>query len=299
MGSTFGDFDGDGDLDWFVTSIHDPAETCELHPCNWSYSGNRLYRNEGGRAFSDATDAAGVRAGYWGWGAAFFDWENDADLDLVMTNGVEFPKELWEDAFNTDPMRLWRNDGTGNMVEVSAGEGITDTRSGKGLLVFDYDSDGDLDLFVVNNAAGPTLYRNEQAPGNAWLRLRVRGSISNRDGIGSQVRVWRSLPGPPQVREVGAASHFVGQSEPELHFGLGAGIATVARIEVFFPASGVTVVRRDVVVNQTITIEEPSAAVPGPGLGLSIGLAGLLLACGRSAVQLVKAGRADARRDLR
>ncbi len=61
MGSTFGDFDADGDLDWFVTSIFDPNETCEIHGCNWGASGNRLYRYDGARSFSDATDAAGVR----------------------------------------------------------------------------------------------------------------------------------------------------------------------------------------------------------------------------------------------
>ncbi len=47
MGSTFGDYDADGDLDWFVTSIRDPAETCETGPCAWGYTGNRLYRNDG------------------------------------------------------------------------------------------------------------------------------------------------------------------------------------------------------------------------------------------------------------
>ena len=132
MGSTFGDFDGDGLLDWFVTSIFDADETCaSLVDCNWGHSGNRLYRNEGGRVFSDATDAAGVRIGFWGWGAAFFDFDNDADLDLVMTNGVNFPITDKETSFHADPMRLWVKDGSGVFSEESAARGVTDTGSGK------------------------------------------------------------------------------------------------------------------------------------------------------------------------
>ena len=156
--STFGDIDGDGLVDWFVTSIFDPDETCEVRECNWGYTGNRLYRNEGGRVFSDATDDAGVRNGAWGWGTTLFDSDNDGDLDLVMTNGVDFPDDEVpevDEPWNDDAMRFWRNDGRGGMTEMADAVGLTDTGSGKGLLVFDYDEDGDLDIFLVNNAAAP------------------------------------------------------------------------------------------------------------------------------------------------
>ena len=93
MGSTFGDYDADGDLDWFVTSIMDQAANCEkiliqdesarisLGCRSDDTTGNRLYRNDGNRLFSDATDSAGVRDGGWGWGAVFLDYDNDGDLD--------------------------------------------------------------------------------------------------------------------------------------------------------------------------------------------------------------------------
>ena len=70
MGSTIGDYDGDGDLDWFVTAISDHR---------YPDRGNRLYRNEGQREFSDQTDAVGVRDGQWGWGTSFLDYDNDGN----------------------------------------------------------------------------------------------------------------------------------------------------------------------------------------------------------------------------
>ncbi len=258
MGSTFGDFDGDGDLDWFVTSIFDPFDTCSIEQCGWGPSGNRLFRNDGGRVFTDATDFAGVRDGGWGWGAAFFDMDNDTDLDLVMTNGVDFPGVPWEDRYVTDPMRLWENDGTGRMTEVSATSGVGDTASGKGLLVFDYDRDGDLDLFVVNNAGGPRLYRNDLPPDpTRHLRVHVRGNGgTNRDGYGARVSVFVTETSVPQVREIGVGSHFLGQSEIEAHFGLPPGVSAVDRVEVFFPATGTTVVRSDAPAGGYIWVNE-------------------------------------------
>jgi hypothetical protein len=258
MGSALGDYDGDGDLDWFVTSIHDPAQTCETENCNWGYSGNRLYRNDGARLFSDATDAAGVRAGYWGWGASFLDGDLDGDLDLVMTNGVDFPGTTVDAPWVADPMRLWENDG-GLMTEDSVASGVTDTGSGKGLVVFDYDADGDQDIFVVNNAAGPKLYRNDTpANGNAWLRLRLEGG-SGGQGYGARVEVWtHDLQETPQIRRVGASSLYLGQSERTLHFGLGPGVGTIRRVRVRFP-NGLTRTLEGPRPNQEIVVRASGA----------------------------------------
>lgn len=82
MGSTFSDVDNDGKFDWFVGGIHDDRPVDPLTP--FGVSGNRLYRNEGVRAFSDLTDTAGVRKSYWSWGSAFLDYDNDGDEDLCV-----------------------------------------------------------------------------------------------------------------------------------------------------------------------------------------------------------------------
>ena len=190
MGNAVGDVDNDGDLDWFITSIHDENDTCDSSPCNWGSSGNRLYINDGEGVFTDGTDTYGVREGFWGWAASFFDYDNDGDLDIGMTNGVDFGAIPWDDPFNVDPIRLWRNEGPGKvMTEVSEELGMTDTGSGKGYLTFDYDRDGDLDVFLVNNAAFPVLYRNDGGNRNNWLQVRLVGQKTNRMGVGARVYV--------------------------------------------------------------------------------------------------------------
>ncbi|MFT4541322.1 MAG: hypothetical protein ACI841_001052 [Planctomycetota bacterium] len=253
MGATVCDFDGDGLLDWFVTSIYDPADTCNTTAtCNWGSDGNRLYMNVGGRQFSDRTDS-GVRDGGWGWGASHWDYDNDGDRDLAMTNGIVFTSNSNEDYFNTDATRVWRNDGHG-FTETAAALGVTDTRSGKGLLVFDFDRDGDQDLFVANNGHQPLLYRNDGGNAASWLQVRLHGNGPNTHGIGARVSVWTSANGAPQVQEMSASSNFLGQNEPVLHFGLGSA-ASLHQVLVDWP-SGAVSQRNNLANGRRVTIVE-------------------------------------------
>ena len=256
MGSTFGDYDGDGDLDWFVSSTFHEFERCQVSTgCDpWGATGNRLYRNDGDRTFSDATDAAGVRDGGWGWGAVFFDFDNDGDLDLAMVNGMR-ESESPSDA-DLGYSRLWRNDGNGVMTEISQSAGLTEVAAGKGLLTFDYDNDGDLDLFAVNNGSVSRLYRNDGGNANSWLRIRVVGDSANTGGIGTRLTVEVQAGAAPQIREVGVRSHFLGQSELAEHFGLGPGADRVAQVTVTWPTTGEVTVLRDVPANATIVVRE-------------------------------------------
>lgn len=298
MGSTIGDYDGDGRLDWFVTAIYDPAATLAsvLAP---SWDGNRLYRNEGERVFSDQTDAAGVRDGGWGWGALFFDYDNDGDLDIAMTNGMDFLRgdHSGTGRFDGGPMRLWRNDG-GTMTDVAPIAGLTDARNGKGILTFDYDNDGDLDLFVVNNGDTGVLYRNDGGNDANWLRVRVVGTRLNRDGIGARVTVTPVTGGPAQVREIGSSSHFLGQSERIAHFGLGDEDASVAKVCVDWP-DGANVCVEHVEPNTHLTVVQPplstsespgrNSVAPLPGSGFVCPLMAIVLtASGFALVRLVR-----------
>lgn len=257
MGSTFGDYDADGDLDWYVSSIMNPETSCLGRPCESPYNGNRLYRNDGERVFADVTDEAGVRNGFWGWGTAFADIDNDGLLDLASATGQDFGDE---DAqlvrFHDTPMRLWHNLGEDGFVDIAAEVGMESAREGKGLAVLDYDRDGDLDFYVANNGARPALFRNDGGDQGHWLRVRAQGSTSNRDGFGVVVEVRATPGGAVQRREIGVASHFLGQSERVAHFGLGE-VEQVAEVVVRFPATGRTVTRTDVPADQMLTIVEP------------------------------------------
>lgn len=256
MGSTIGDIDNDGDLDWFVTSIFDPDQSCTTQSCGWGDSGNRLYRNDLNNTFTDATDTAGVRDGYWGWGSAFFDFDNDGDLDLGMTNGFS-NSGTFSLRFLTDPIRLWQNDGTGVMTEVSAAAQFTNTGNGKGFLVMDYDRDGDMDVFIVNNAGNPVLYRNNGGNNNSWLKVRLRGHRTNRDGIGARIFVQVTNGGPTQMRELNCGNNYMSQDELEAHFGLGNGVTTIQTVTVQWPASGLEQVFNNVAAGQSLLVEEP------------------------------------------
>ncbi len=253
MGSALGDYDGDGDLDWFVTSVFYDGSCEDSGACPWGRSGNRLYRNDGSRGFTDVTDEAGVRDGGWGWGATFFDYDLDGDLDLAMTNGVQWPPE--ETGFATDNIRLWRNDG-GTFTDVAAELGIEDRRAGKGLVAADLDGDGDEDLLVVNNLEGPSVWRNDASERRAWLTVRPVGTVSNRDGFGAVVRVWVTPDSPPMVRHAGNGCGFLGNTPGTPHFGLGE--AEVAhRVEVYWPVSDQTQVFMDVPARQVLEVVEP------------------------------------------
>lgn len=221
MGSTFGDFDLDGDLDWFVTAITRPGDP----------PGNKLYRYDGFRLFHEVAEAHGVDAGGWGWGAVFFDPDNDGDLELMMTGGWYFTDHVAEPNF------LWRNDGDHYGGEIAAAAGIADVGQGRGVVVFDYDRDGDEDLYVANNLSTPFFYRNDTGNLHDHLRVRAVGTASNRDGIGAKVSVLVAAGSPVLVKEIGSGSHYLGQSDRVAHFGLGFGDEPVAQVQVYWPAS--------------------------------------------------------------
>lgn len=255
MGSALGDFDLDGDLDWFVTSIWCPGECPSALPeTGVGTTGNRLYVNQGGRRFSDGTDAAGVRAGHWGWGAQFFDYDNDRDLDLIMTNGYTFPADFYE-PFYDDPMVFWENDGSGGMIERSGDLGVTGRASGKGLLVFDYDNDGDQDVFVVNNTGPSQLLLNEGGGQHDWLKVRLHGTLSNSHGVGARIHVDVDGQSAQLVRELRAGGQFLGQNELLAHFGLGKVARRIDRVRVSWP-SGITQTLTNVAPNQLLEITE-------------------------------------------
>ena len=244
MGSAVADYDGDGDLDWFVTAIYpinDPQPE----------SGNRLYINNGDRTFTDGTDFAGVRDTGWGWGTSFFDYDNDGDLDLMATNGS------YDDHLN-DPTALFDNNGDGTFTEVTTLRGISDTDQGRGLLHLDYDNDGDLDVLIVNQIAPPVLYRNDGGNANHYLRVQTQGTASNPEGVGAfiEVTVESDNPGDMMLREIDGGSSFLSQHQKTAHFGLADHDGTVDKVKIIWP-SGLVQLFHDVPADSLLQAVEP------------------------------------------
>jgi len=209
MGADLQDVDGDGAFDLFVTGICFSWNGRCLDATGWT--GNHLFAPAGG-ATVDVTDAAGVRAAGWAWGSAFFDGDLDGDLDLVVTNGYEGFVEL-----ERTPTALFDNDGAGRFVDRAAEWGVQDELQGRAVVPFDFDGDGDEDLLVVNHADPPVLYRNDLAPADASLEVRV-ALPNNPFGVGAEVHLVDAA-GQRRVRLVHGNSRFGGIPEPIARFG--------------------------------------------------------------------------------
>ena len=213
MGAAVGDYDNDGDMDWFVTSIWDPDNSPEG---NWGVTGNRLYQNDGSGQFTDVTDQAGVRQGYWGWGSCFADFNNDGHLDIFHENG--FPHSLAEE-FHADPARLFISNQDGTFTEQAVSAGITHTGQGRGVSCFDHDRDGDLDILIMPNGSDILFYENNLNAANNHLFVRVFDETSHYFAVGTQVVAATSSM--QVTREVKAGNNFVSNNPYLLHFGLG------------------------------------------------------------------------------
>ena len=270
MGSALGDYDRDGDLDWFLGNI--------------DVDGNNLYQNQqrqgSPRSFVDHALTAGVEDSDWSWGSSFLDLENDGDLDLMVTNGV--PTSEGTD-YSVDPIYLfanqWAESGTAHFADAADAyfAGGRDRGMGSGLVVFDYDRDGDQDVFVVNGGAGEAsiLYRNDTPSSGNFLQLSLTGSVSNRDGLGAWIEVTPDLSQPDDVLvwEVNGGSNFLGQNESLAHFGL-ADTASVDQILIHWP-SGQQQRLTDVGANQRLSITEPIPEPSGIGMLITLGILGV------------------------
>ena len=248
MGSAVGDYDGDGDLDWFVTSIWSvPDEVGE----QIFELGNRLYLNTGGE-LSDVTESAGVQDGGWGWGACFADLDNDGDLDIYHTNGWWVPFE--PSNFHVDESRFFQFDGNGTYFEASEGAGLADTERGYAIACADFDNDGDMDIFQAhrNRTNAGTLWRNDTS-GRRYLRVKLNGLPPNTEAAGARIRATTGER--TQLREIIIGSNFTSQNPTVQVFGLD-DAAEVEVLEVEWPDGELTTMR-DVATNQTLRLDHP------------------------------------------
>lgn len=234
MGPEFGDFNRDGLMDILVP---DMAYSC-------------LYRNGGKGGFVEMSARAGIAVPcgqYTSWSGNFFDFDCDGLLDIYISNGDSHHLESEEDL-------LFRNIDGKRFRDVSAGMGKDFQAKfvGRGSAVGDYDNDGDLDVLVLNLNARPRLLRNDGGNRGHWIMFHLEGRVSNRDAIGSRVRV--TVGGITQTRYVVSSSGYLSQSDFRLHFGLG-GSKKVETVEIRWPTGKVHVLK-NIKANQVLKITE-------------------------------------------
>jgi hypothetical protein len=184
-----------------------------------------LYREVRPGHFEDVAIRAGVgkpSRQTLGFGCVFADMDLDGMLDLVVANGhIDEPVREMRDAIGyAQPPHLFLNRG-GHFEDVAASAGAAFVRPkvGRGLACGDFDRDGDVDILLTANNGPAQLFRADQVPGRRSIRFRLRGTRSNRDGIGATVRIEHG--GTSQTRLVKSGSSYLSQSELPVTFGLG------------------------------------------------------------------------------
>ncbi len=244
MGVDCADVDGNGFPDIFVT--------------NFSEELNTLYSNLGEGLFEDITVKAGLGAGFipLGFGTKMFDFDNDGDLDIHVTNGHVIDNvTLYQPNLSYAQKDLLFENVGGRFRDVSAqaGPALQAERVGRGLAVADFDNDGNLDVIISSAGRAPVLLKNQGAGGGNWITIRAQGGKSNSFGLGTTVRVQTS--NGLQVREINNVASYLSANDIRLHVGLGTA-KIVQQIDVLWP-SGTKQTLKDVAVNQILVIKEP------------------------------------------
>ena len=246
MGIASGDYDNDGVSDLFIT--------------NFSLEVNSLFQNNSDGFYTMTTFEAGIADSSFsqlGFGTQFLDADNNGTLDLFVANG-----HVWDNVSDITPSlsykqksQIFKNSGSGQFKDVSETAGTFFKRPivGRGVAIGDYNNDGAMDILVTRCGEAPVLLRNDSQTHN-WVKIRLVGTESNRDGIG--VKVWVHTNETTQFREATCGGSYASGSEPMLHFGIGTH-ETIQSIKVKWQNRHIQALDfSDSPVNQTIHITE-------------------------------------------
>ncbi len=255
MGLAVGDWDGDQDLDVFVTHWI-AQENALLNNLLFAFGSTERREN---LLFMDIADQVGlgqIALDYIGWGASFFDYDNDARPDLLAVNGSTFQDE--QDPSLLKPMRpllFWNAGEDEGFFEVGgvSGSVFQEARVGRGAAFADFDRDGDVDVVIVNHSGKAQLLENRGDNRPGWFTVQVRASGMNRFGLGAWVEL--TAGGRTQLQQLGSQPSYLSQNALEAYFGLGAA-AQVDRLTVILP-DGRRRVLENLPANQLVAVEIP------------------------------------------
>lgn len=217
MGIAFGDWNGDEDMDIFLT--------------HWIAEENALYNSlqndnesEGMIFFSDDADRLGLGQSSLkkvGWATSFFDFDNDSRPDLFVVNGhTNQMRENPEELVGMTDLLYWNRNNDEGFYDISsiAGDYFQEEYVGRGGAYADYNNDGKLDLFILNHNGPGILLENQTVNDHHWLQVKLTGTESNRSAIGAKLRLVTTEG--VQITQVGSQSSYLSQNSLVQHFGL-------------------------------------------------------------------------------
>ena len=219
MGITIGDYNNDGDFDIFITDREN----------------NFLLDNNGDNTFIEIADALNVGNTFWAWGTRFSDFDLDGDEDLFVANGYEF-----EDT-SIQPNFYFRNlavEGLQTFEDASAEIGLNEQTISVEAIDFDFDNDGDIDLFVTNSDGASFLYENKILNFDDteavlhWFKIQLEGTTSNRDAIGTIIKLTTTNG---ILKRYYSGVGFLSQSLQAVHFGLN-DATEISSLEIKWPS---------------------------------------------------------------
>ena len=245
MGVDFRDWNNTGNPSLFITALNG-----ETFP---------LYRNDGGGFFGSDTYSAGIGFRSFrmsGWGAGIEDFDNDGYKDLFSANShVSENADINPQDHYKQANAVFRNlhDGTFRDVSTESGRGMQVPAAHRGCAFGDLNNDGKIDVVVSAIGGAAELLFNTSTDNNHWLLIKTVGLKSNRDGIGTRIKLI-GASGLVQYNHVTTAGSYASSNDPRVHFGLGAD-TMIKEIELKWP-SGTVQVLHNVNADQILTVTE-------------------------------------------